>query len=119
MRAGKDDDLERACLELALAIKIVKEPISSDDARGLAERFVAIAQDRVCAPLEIDRPLIARAVRYLTQVHAIPPMGDDTQWFFNMLSVVLEVARPNTSVDEKSKEFLNDMAKGINSLMSE
>lgn len=95
MRAGNDDDLERACLELALAIKIVKEPISSDDARGLAERFLEIAQDRVYEPLGIDRALVTRAVRYLTQVHAIPPMGDDTQWFSNMLSAVLEIARPN------------------------
>jgi hypothetical protein len=101
---------------LALAIKIVKEPISSDDARGLAERFVAIAQDYVCAPLEIDGPLIVRAVCYLTQVHAIPPMGDDTQWFSNMLAAVLEIARPNSGVDEKGKEFLSDMAEGISSL---
>lgn len=113
------DELERACLDLALAIKIVKEPISSDDAHGLAERFVAIAQVQVCAPLNIDRPLVTRAVRYLTQVHAIATMGDDTQWFSNMLSAVLEIARPNTGIDEDNKEFLRDMTEGINSLMSE
>jgi hypothetical protein len=113
MRAGKDDGLERACLELALAIKIVKEPISSDDARGLAQRFLSIAQDQVCAPLEIDKPLIARAVRYLTQVHAIPPMGDDTRWFSDMLRAVLEIARPNTVVGDDNKEFLRDMLLGI------
>src|SRR4051812_46780195 len=75
-----NDDLEQACLELALAIKIVKEPISSYDARGLANRFLAVAEDRIYLPLDIDRPLVTRAVRYLTQVHAIPPMGDDTLW---------------------------------------
>jgi hypothetical protein len=63
MSTGTDDDLERTCLELAMAIKIVKEPISSDEARGLAVRFLAIAEDRVYAPLEIDRALVARAVR--------------------------------------------------------
>jgi hypothetical protein len=114
-----DDDLEQACLELALAIKIVKEPISSDDARGLANRFLAIADDHVYLPLAIDRPLVARAVRYLTHVHAIPPMGDDTQWFSSMLSAVLEIARPNTAVNEESKDFLKDMAEGINSAMSD
>lgn len=108
-----ENDLEQACLELALAIKIVKEPISSDEARGLAVRFVAIAQEFVFAPLEIDRPLVARAVRYLAQVHAIPPMGDDTQWFSNMLAAVLEIARPNTEVSEENTEFLRDMRQGI------
>jgi hypothetical protein len=82
-----NDDLEQACLELALAIKIVKEPISSYDARGLANRFLAVAEDRIYLPLDIDRPLVTRAVRYLTQVHAIPPMGDDTLWFSNILRV--------------------------------
>jgi hypothetical protein len=110
-----NDDLEQACLELALAIKIVKEPISSDDAHSLARRFLAIAVDRIYLPLDIDRALVNRAVRYLTHVHAIPPMGDDTLWFSHMLSAVLEVARPNSVVDEENKAFLEDMADGIKS----
>jgi hypothetical protein len=114
-----NDDLEQACLELALAIKIVKEPISSDDARGLANRFLAVAEDRMYLPLDIDRPLVTRAVRYLTQVHAIPPLGDDTLWFSNMLSAVREIARPNSGVDEENKEFLKDMADGIKSSLEE
>lgn len=114
-----NDDLEQACLRLALAIKIVKEPISSDDARGLAQRFLAVAADRIYLPLGIDSPLVARAVRYLTHVHAIPPMGDDTLWFSHMLSAVLEIAGPNAVVDEQNKAFLKDMADGIDSAISD
>jgi len=64
------------------------------------ERPAAIAASFVSEPLEIDIPLITRAVRYLGQVHAIPPMDEDTQWFSNMLQVVLEIARPNSGMDE-------------------
>lgn len=112
-----EKELEQACLDLAPAIKIVNEPISSAEARGLAGRFAGIAREFVSAPLDIDRLLIARAVRYLTQVHAIPPMGDDTRWFSTMLAAVLEIARPNSAVDDKGREFLSDMTEGISSLM--
>jgi hypothetical protein len=105
-------------LDLALQIKIVDEPISSDDARGLAERFTAIALDQVYEPLGIDRPLVSRAVRHLAQVHAIPPMGDDTRWFSEMLRAVLEIARPNAVVGDDNKEFLRDLREGIEQSLS-
>lgn len=113
------DELERACLDLALAIKVIKEPIASDDARGLANRFLAAAEDRIDPPLARDRALITRAVLYLTNVHAIPPMGDDTRWFSEMLSAVLEIARPNVGVEEANKEFLREMSDGIKSSLEE
>jgi hypothetical protein len=117
MAAG-EGDLERACLDLALQIKIVDEPISSDDARGLAERFTAIALDQVHEQLGIDRPLVSKAVHYLTQVHAIPPMGEDTRWFSEMLRAVLEIARPNAVVGDDNKEFLRDLREGIEQSLS-
>jgi hypothetical protein len=40
-------------------------------------------------------------------------MDEDTQWFYDMLRVVLEIARPNTGIDEENKEFLRDMRDGI------
>jgi hypothetical protein len=40
-------------------------------------------------------------------------MDEDTQWFYEMLRVVLEIARPNTVVDDENKAFLQDMLHGI------
>lgn len=113
------DELERACLDLALAIKVIKEPVASDDAHNLAKRFLTAAEDRIYPDLGRDRALITRAVRYLTNVHAIPPMGDDVRWFSEMLSAVLEIARPNVGVNEEDREFLTDMADGIKSSLEE
>jgi hypothetical protein len=42
----------------------------------------------------------------------MPPMQDDTSWFFNMLIAVLEIARPNKFVPDE-KPFLKEMLYGI------
>ena len=45
------------------------------------------------------------------------PMSDDTAWFSNMLTVLLEVARPNSGLDERGHAFLKDMREGIESIL--
>jgi hypothetical protein len=115
----EDDGLGAACFELALSIKITDKPVASHEARGLAQQFETIAAGFESKELAIDKPLLARAVLYLAHVHAIPPMGDNTEWLTNMLTAVLEVARPNTGVEEEDKQFLRDMLSGINSLLEE
>jgi hypothetical protein len=98
---------------VARTTKWARKPIDAEEIRALGDRLSFIARSFVSDGLEIDVPLITRAVRYLSQAHAIPPMGDDTQWFSNMLTVVLEIARPNSAVDKTGKAFLRDMIHGI------
>ena len=112
-RNSENDALEQACFELARTTKWTKKPIDSSEISELSPRLMDIARSYVSAPLAIDIPLITKAVRYLTHVHAIPPMGDDTRWFQNMLAAVLEIARPNSVFDEQEQEFLRDMLDGI------
>jgi hypothetical protein len=113
-------ELEAACFELARSAKWVQKPIDSDEIRDLAARFVEIAKSRIFVSddLRIDAPLIARAARYLTQAHGMPT-GDDTQWFGSMLTAVLEVARPNSGLDEEGQAFLKDMREGIDSILDD
>ncbi len=106
------DGLAAACFELARTAKWARRPIDTNEIAELAARFTAIAREKVCDGLDIDLALIERAVRYITQVHGMP-MGDDTDWFEYMLTALLEVARPNGSVDARSKTFLHDMMSGI------
>jgi len=61
---------------------------------------------------------ICRSLRCLGQVHAIPPMGDDTGWLYNMLRAVLEVATPNIGVSDENKQFLRDVRDGIDEVLS-
>jgi hypothetical protein len=113
--AASDDarQLHTACFELARATKWARKPIDTAEFDELAKKLSAIAAERVCEGLDINLPLITRAVRYIAQAHGMPMMGDDTQWFENMLTALLEVARPNSGLDESGRAFLYDMADGI------
>jgi hypothetical protein len=106
-------ELEAACLEMARATKWVRKPIDASELTNFANQLVTISRGFISEPLEIDETVIARAVRYLTHVHAMPLMEEDTRWFTEMLRAVLEIARPNTVVDDENKEFLRDLLQGI------
>ena len=106
-------ELHKACFEVALTTKWAQKPVGAAEIQALSDRFYGIALSQVSVPLEIDLSLISRAVRYLANTHAMPPMDDDTSWFRNMLQAVLEIARPNTGIEEENKQFLRDMRRGI------
>ena len=60
-----------------------------------------------------DPNLITRAVLYLSESHAMPPMKEDITWFSNMLEALIELACPNVIHSGKSAEFLYDVEDGI------
>jgi hypothetical protein len=103
------DEIDVACFEVARQT----QPIDSEEIKTLARRYAAIARDRMSEELGIDEPLLARAIHYIGHVHAIPPMDDNVQWFGDMLDALVEVARPNAGLDDRSREFLRDMLGGI------
>lgn len=108
--------LADACFGLARVLKWSNDdPVAESEIGGLAESLNSIAMKRVHDrdTLGIDVPLVTRAILYLTQAHAIPPMGDRTEWFGYMLDAVLEIARPNAGLNGQAREFLNDMRNGI------
>ena len=105
-----------ACFELARVLKWSKDNPAVEAVIGrLAENLNTIAMKRVhdADTLGIDVSVVTRAVAYLAQAHATPPMNDQTEWFGYMLDAVLEVARPNSGLDGQAKEFLEDMLEGI------
>lgn len=108
--------IEKACFGLVQATRT--GPQDSAVVQEAAKKFVEVARHFVSPELEIDEALIARAVRYL-RIHAMPGMDEDTEWFRDMLMALLEVARPNTGLDDEDKEFLRDMLTGINSMLED
>jgi hypothetical protein len=107
------DELQQACFDLARITKWSRKPVDAAKIQAFAKQMATIAREQVSEPLGIDIPLITRAVRYLANAHAIPPMDEDTQWFYEMMRVALEIARPNTGIAEENKAFLRDMLDGI------
>jgi hypothetical protein len=118
---GDTGGLDQACFDVARTIKWARKPIDADEITSLAAELSKIARNCVfiSETLVRDEELVTRAVRYLGQAHAIPPMADDTQWFANMLDAVIELARPNTGLDEQARAFLDDIRQGIDTVIEE
>jgi hypothetical protein len=107
--------LNDACLELARQVLVTKSGASNDIVETLAAKF----QDEALHHLDFiisqgrDPNILTRAVHYLVDAHAIPPMSSDISWFREMLTCLVELAVPNSGLTQKGAEFLTDVQIGI------
>ena len=106
------------CKTVVLSIEWSVESTDPLQTEILAAKLFVIAKQRIGLYGNYDVALITRAVRYLSHVHAVPPMDEDMQWLENMLDAVLEIARPVTDINGEARYFLQDMAQGINQSLS-
>ena len=107
--------LYEACKEVASAVLSGPSGVSADLVDTLARKYLKCAvdhQDFVRGQREDDH-VIERAVRYIARVHAIPPCGMDVAWFRTTLSTLIEVAVPNTGLDEETAALLPCLQEGI------
>ncbi|WAC08067.1 MAG: hypothetical protein OS130_02410 [Thermodesulfobacteriota bacterium] len=113
--------LEEACFDLARSTKGEMRPVDISEITDLSKKFLAVAlqEEEIGRELGVTIPLLTRAVHYLREAHAIPPMGGDIVWFKNMLTAVLEIACPNAGLDGQGKAFLRDLLKGIGSFLDD
>jgi hypothetical protein len=115
------DDLEiaglhDACIELAHTVLASGQPqVSRDILETLAARFEREAADfaQLVAGSGRDPALLARAVHYLIDAHALPLMGTDMDWFRQALSCLVELAVPGIALSAKGAAFLRDVEVGI------
>lgn len=109
------DELAAACNEVASNTMWDLRPVDVDSIEAVAAKFFEIAESREQFVTEEGRDpnLIIRAVRYLNHVHAMPPMRSDTQWFDDMLQVVIELACPNEEASPHLEAFFKDIETGI------
>lgn len=107
--------LNDACAELAKQVLWTPNGISNDIVETLAAKFQEEALHHVEFIIGQDRDpnILTRAVHYLVDSHAIPPMGSDITWFGHMLSCVVELAVPNAGLTLKGADFLKDVQVGI------
>jgi len=118
---NNEEKLNAACYEVARTTMWSRKPIDAKQIQSHADSLhkeTMKAYDCV-SELGCDLPMLIRAVMYIHQSHAIPPMRTDTVWFYNILSAVLEVACPNIMVSDAAKDFLVDMKNGINGQLNE
>jgi len=108
--------LHDACMELAHVVLAAGQPaVSRDILETLAHRFEREAADfaLLVANAGRDTALLARAVHYLTDAHALPLMGTDMEWFRQALACLVELAVPGIALSEQGAAFLRDVETGI------
>ena len=108
--------LHDACLELAHVVLASGQPqVSRDILETLAARFEREAADfaLLVGNAGRDTALLARAVHYLVDAHALPLMGTDMEWFRQALVCLVELAVPGIALSEKGGAFLRDVQLGI------
>lgn len=108
-------DLRAACYEVARGTMWDLRPIDASIIERHAEQLFTIAQnyEDYLKQQGRDPNIIARAVRYLAHVHAMPPMSNDVRWFTSMLMVLIELVCPNTVVSRDAEFFFRDIEMGI------
>jgi hypothetical protein len=115
-------ELYRACMEVAEnTLWDHENPVSHERVKTLADRFFQDADQigGLCEELSPDENPIIHAVRYLGYTHAIPPMGEDTRWFYDSLQVLMELCCPNIIHTSDTSKFFMLLEKGIQASMSD
>ena len=115
------DKLKAACFKVAQTTHWDMKPVDVDLIQDFSNKLYheAIAQYELIKGLGGSIPLVTRAVSYIEQAHAIPPIKNDIEWFSQSLRVLLEVTCPNAGLNGEARKFLLDMLNGISSFILE
>ncbi len=108
--------LADACAELAhVVLAAGHTQVSRDILETLAAKFEREAADFALGVANAgrDTALLARAVHYLNDAHALPLMGTDMEWFRQALACLVELAVPGIALSPKGAAFLHDVEEGI------
>jgi hypothetical protein len=111
-----EQDLQDACLDLARVVLAAgHSQVSNDILETLADRFHREVADFApgIARAGRDPNLLARAVHYIIDAHALPLMGTDLEWFRQALVCLVELAVPGIALSDKGGAFLRDVQLGI------
>jgi hypothetical protein len=107
--------LEERCYELARSIRWKNDRVDEVLARAMVEGYVreALFHEEYLVGQGRDPNLVVEAVRYLAQVHAIPPHEGNMEWFRTALEILVELACPNAGVTEAQRKFFEELEEGI------
>jgi hypothetical protein len=111
-----EDELRDACRDLARVVLAAGQPLVSNDIlETLAAKFEREALDfaPMVARAGRDPNLLARAMVYIVDAHALPLMGTDMEWFRQTLACLVELAVPGIALSERGGAFLRDLQEGI------
>lgn len=109
------DELKHACLQVAERVMWTSEGTANDVSELMAEKLEVVA-GAFLEDLKLigrDPRIVIKAIYYLAEAHAIPPMRTEVLWFKEMLQCLVELAAPTTNLTVDGAEFLSDVEAGI------
>ncbi len=113
--------LHEACYVAARGAMWDARPTDVEKIKSLGDSFFSIAVSHLNRVREQKRDpdIVTRAVAYLANTHAIPPMHDSKEWFIFMLAAIMELACPSCIQNNESAAILSDIEKGISLIRSQ
>lgn len=108
-------NLEEACLKVARTNMWDNRPVDASPMIEYQKEMVVIAlraleQFEGLGATEQD---VADAIHYIEQVYALPPIGNNLDWFDRTLFTILEPAFPNSSVSGEAARYAEKLLSGI------
>ena len=104
-----------ACYKMVRTTMWARHPVDTARIQAVASSLceVALTHEDYIVESGRDPNLLRLCVEYLEKTQAIPPMADDTRWFADMLSVLVELAVPNTTAGARSEGLYREIEAGI------
>ena len=104
-----------ACYRIARTTMWARHPVDADRIEAVARALceAALTHEDYIVEAGRDPDLLRLCVEYLEKTQAIPPMADDTRWFADMLSVLVELAVPNSIAGVESEGLYREIEAGI------
>ena len=104
-----------ACYRIARTTMWARHPVDADRIEAMARALceAALSHEDYIVEAGRDPNLLRLCVEYLEKTQAIPPMAEDTRWFADMLSVLVELAVPNTIAGAESEGLYREIEAGI------
>jgi hypothetical protein len=102
-----------ACLRFLRVVPWRQGAASNDVVDSLAAELTLVAEEHAEWAIEQrgDWEIVSRAIDYMAAIHDGPWQGK--AWFETTLRVLMELAVPNTGLDESSAAFLKDIQRGV------
>jgi hypothetical protein len=109
------ESLRYACFSAAKKTMWDVRPTDLAKIENLAREFHTIALSHLDEVLKQGRDsnILVRAVTYLANTHAIPPMHDNREWFIFMLRTLVELSCPKKDQTAETAEIFSDIEAGI------
>lgn len=113
--------LHAACFDAARKAMWDSRPTDVKKIKELGDSFFSIAAGHLnrIRGQGRDPDIVTRAVVYLANTHAIPPMHDGKEWFIFTLAAIMELACPACKQNKESAAILSDIETGISLVRSQ